>query len=168
MFGTGYPLYGRFVASSRAARQNAGGFAIIMEEPAYNSVSNHVFEDMILFAEGTEFLGGEVGASFRCAEIPCIANFKNNGPVEVLIRKRVEEHVVDDAEDDGGGANAESQGEDGDEGDRLEARKLVSGLRSAVQRIERKGELPTISDAERVGQPPVLKLGIAGVADEQP
>src|ERR1700731_890092 len=34
----------------RAVRQNAGGFAIIIEEPAHNPVGNHVFEDMILFA----------------------------------------------------------------------------------------------------------------------
>src|SRR5882762_2112187 len=40
-----------------AGRQNAGEFAVIIEEPANDSMSNHVFEDMILFAEGAEFLG---------------------------------------------------------------------------------------------------------------
>ena len=100
-----------------ARRQNAGGFAIIIKEPAHDSVSNHVFENMILFPEGAEFLGREVDAAFRSADACGIANFKHNRPIEVFVRKRVEEHVVDDAEDDRGSADTESQGEDGDEGE---------------------------------------------------
>src|SRR4029077_12440970 len=41
----------------RTARQNAGEFAIIIEEAAHRAMRDHVFEDMILIAKGAEFIG---------------------------------------------------------------------------------------------------------------
>ncbi len=40
----------------------------------------------------------------------------------------MEEHVVDDAEDDRGSANAESQGEDGDEGETAIFAEVAKGV----------------------------------------
>src|SRR5260370_27282313 len=42
---------------ARASRQNASGLAIVVEESARESMSNHVFEDMILFVKSAEFRG---------------------------------------------------------------------------------------------------------------
>src|SRR5216683_7918269 len=44
-------------------------------------------------------------------------HIKYNRSVEVFIRKRTEEDVIDDAEDDGGSADAEGKGENGDSGE---------------------------------------------------
>src|SRR5713101_5021407 len=44
-------------------------------------------------------------------------HIKYNRSVEVFIRKRTEEDAIDDAEDDGGSADAEGKGENGDSGE---------------------------------------------------
>ena len=90
------------------------GLAVIVEKAREAFISDHVFKHMILFTKRTKLVGKKECAGFPSADIRHVAYFKNNGAVEILIRKRMEENVVDNAEDDCGSANAKGQREDGE------------------------------------------------------
>jgi hypothetical protein len=62
---------------------------------------------MILFAKAAKLCRKEVVPPLPPAGIREITNSKNNEPLEVLIRQRLEDRVVNDAEDDCGSADAE-------------------------------------------------------------
>src|SRR5580700_8048673 len=51
----------------------------------------------------------------------------NNRPVEVFVRKRVDEDAIDNAEDDRRSADTECQGEDGDEGETTIMAEVAEG-----------------------------------------
>lgn len=86
-----------------------------IEKAAEVLVGDDVFENVILFAKGAKFFGGEEVAALPAAVSRGAAYFKNNLAVEVFVGKRAEENFVGDAEDNRGRANAESQRVVGDE-----------------------------------------------------
>jgi len=120
----------------RTRRPIANRFAIIKLKP-HTFVSNHVLEHMILVAKAAKLGGKEEVPAFPSTGIREILNSKNNKPLEVPVRQCLDERVVDDAEDDRGSADAESQGEGRDEGEPAIFQEVAEGVAEvAGQTIE--------------------------------
>src|SRR5450432_28544 len=85
----------------------------IVKPKTHPFISGHVFEHMILFAKAANLGGREKVPSLPSTGIRQIANSKNNEFWGGLIGQGLKERVVDDAEDDGGSADAEGQSNDG-------------------------------------------------------
>src|SRR6266481_5552601 len=132
--------------NSGTERQSVGEFAVVVEEPTDGTVGDHFFEHLILLAEGAEFLVGEGGAAFGCAGVCSIANFKYDGAIEIFVGKRLEEDVVDDAEDDCGRAYAKSQSENGDRSETAVFAKIANGVAEIAEEIVEVGFPARIAD----------------------
>jgi hypothetical protein len=96
----------------------AGGFAVVILK-ADAVVDNGFFKDVILFAESANFVGKEKVASFPAADVGEILHFEHDETIEVLVWEGIDENAVDDTKHVGGCTDAESEGENGDEGETM-------------------------------------------------
>jgi len=83
---------------------------------------------MILFAKAAKLGRREKVPPLPSTGIREVTNFKNNELLEIPIWQRLEDRVVDDAEDDSGSANAKSQGKDGDGGEAAVFAQVARGI----------------------------------------
>ena len=99
-----------------AERPVANGLAVVVLK-ADTVVDDGFFEDVILFAEGANFVGEEEVAAFPAPDVGEILHFEDDEAIGILVWESIDEDAKDDAEHDGASADAESQGDDGDEGE---------------------------------------------------
>src|ERR1700722_318463 len=55
--------------------------------------------------------------------------------IDILVRKRPEQHAIDNTKDDGGSADAKGEGEDGDDGEAAVLAKIANGVAEIAEKI---------------------------------
>src|SRR5438445_12620146 len=88
---------------------------------------------MVLLTVVEKFMYGERSSPADTGLIE-IVNLENAYSVCIFVGERIEQAVVDDAEDDGRSANAESEGKDGDEGEAAVFAKAAEGEARSEER----------------------------------
>jgi hypothetical protein len=80
---------------------------------------NHSYfsKDVILFAESAYFFRQEKIAPFPAADVGEILHVEYDETIEVFVREGIDKNAVDNTEHYGGSADAESEGENGDDGE---------------------------------------------------
>jgi hypothetical protein len=83
---------------------------------------------MILFVKTAKLSRKEEVPSLPSTRIREVSNAKNNKPLKALIRQRLEDRIVDNAEDGRGSADSKSQGSDGDKGETAILAEVAEGV----------------------------------------
>ena len=105
------------IGSYACAEELIGLRAVVGEDKtAGHHVADDVFKDAILLTDGSKLREGK-GQSVLGSRLLRIANNRDDEASAVFGGEGVEEEIVEDAEDDGTGADAEGQGEDSDKGE---------------------------------------------------